>query len=376
MNPARFYAYIFFRVPTELRGEKKENPQVISFFQQWQKDYALKSAEPFDLLDPDLTMLRLAENESLSVCIFRFHDLDIFEIEWNESSGDAFEFWEKKLEVLNRYLYNMPSDLGIASALFLHSDPIATEKIKAGYPAADIPSLGNFYHIKANHYVLIAQDETAEPADFLGRDFPIMVSALMKIEFEYEELRKIRADIDESKERINAFLQREDSEHIENILLMKRHGAYLQRNISLLGKLKLTLDINILNLEKYLERYGIRNDKIFAPFLKDAKHICQQAEYDLNYARLTLEAFDSHIQVLDLIVKNRHEKNQKRTDWLIALLIIPIGGAQLGAALGWKWPGVLYWTFFSIGFIVLLYFCLDKCKEITHKNPPSDFKHN
>jgi len=364
MNPTRFYAYIFFRVPTELRAEKKENPQVLSFFQQWKKDYALQSAEIFDLLDPDLTMLRLAENESLSVCIFRFHDLDIFEIEWNQSSGDTFDFWEKTSDELKRHFDNMPPCFGIASALFVHSDNLAAEKVKAaGYPSADIPSLGKFYQIKSNHYLLIVQDETAEPADFLGRDFPIMVSARRKIEFEYQELGKIRADIDESKDRINALLRRENSEDIENVLRMKKDGAYLQSNISLLAKLKQTLDINILNLEKYLEKYRIQNDTIFTDFLKNAKHICQQADYDLNYARLTLDAYDSHIQVLDLIVKNRHEKNQKWTDWLIALLIIPIGIAQIGVSLGWKWTDVSYWMFFSILFILLLYFCLGKSKK-------------
>ncbi|OQX26024.1 MAG: hypothetical protein BWK80_12480 [Desulfobacteraceae bacterium IS3] len=352
MTPAHFYAYIFFRVPPELRGEKKENKQVKHFFEQWEKDYALQSAEPFDLLDPDLTMLCLAANDSTSVCLFRFHDLDIFEIEWCQTPDDASvsAFREKRSDELNRHRDNMPPCFGMAFALFTHSDNSLTENVSE---YAEIFSFGKIYNIKTNDYVLIAEDETAEPADFLGRDFPVMLSCLRKIEFEYGELGKIQAGIDESKERINVFLQREDSEDIENVLEMKKIGTDLQKNISLLGKLKLTLDINILNLEKYIEKYHIHNDTIFAPFLKDAKHICQQTEYDLKYARLTLDAYDSHVQVLDLIVKSRHEKNQKWTDWLIALLIIPIGIAQIGAALGWKWSDVLEWIVISVFLICI-----------------------
>ncbi len=199
---------------------------------------------------------------------------------------------------------------------------------------------------------MVAQDETANPTNFLGRDFPVMFSALRKIEFEHEELRKIKADIDESKNRINDFFQIENPEDVENFLKMKKDESYLQRNITLLAKLRQTLEINIHNLEKYLEKYKIQNDAIFTPFLKNAKHICQQTEYDLNYARLTLEAFDSHVKVLDLIVKNRHEKNQKWTDWLIALLIIPIGIAQIGVVVSqWKWIGVICFMLFSISVI-------------------------
>jgi len=357
MNPTRFYAYIFFRVPTEFRRETKDNPQAKSSFEQWEKEYGLQVKGSFDMQDDDLTMLRLAENPSISVCIFRFHDLDIFEIEWHQTPEDASAsaFREKRLDDLNRHLDNMPPCFGIASALFTHSDnPVAK------YPAADIPSLGKIKRRETNDYVLIAQDETTEPADFLGRDFPVMLSCLRKIEFEYGELGKIRADIDESKDDINDFLQRDDSEHIENVLIMKKAGTELQKNISLLGKLKLTLDINILTLEKYLERYNIQNDTIFAPFLKNAKHRCRQTEYDLNYARLALEAFDSHVQVLDLIVKSRHEKNQKWTDWLIALLIIPIGIAQIGVALGWKWPDVLGWIVISIFLIYIFRYLWQK----------------
>ncbi len=348
MNPTRFYTYIFFRVPPELIAEKKENPHVTSFFEKWKEDYALQPVEPFGLGDPDLTMLRLAEKKGLEVCVFRFHDLDIFEIEWHSSKDiSVFEFWKEKLDELNRHLSDIPFCFGIASALFTYSDNILTEKVYA-----EIPLLGKIYQIKEHHYLMVAQDETANPTNFLGRDFPVMFSAVRKIEFEHEELRKIKADIDESKNRINDFFQIENPEDVENFLKMKKDESYLQRNITLLAKLRQTLEINIHNLEKYLEKYKIQNDAIFTPFLKNAKHICQQTEYDLNYARLTLEAFDSHVKVLDLIVKNRHEKNQKWTDWLIALLIIPIGIAQIGVVVSqWKWIGVICFMLFSISVI-------------------------
>jgi len=354
MNPARFYSYILFRVPQELIAERKENPNVTSFFDKLKKEYNLQSADIFDLGDPDLTMFRLAENDNIAVCVFRFHDLDIVETEWSQSSEDVSvsEFWKNRLDDLKKHFTDIPSCFGISSALFTHSENLLTENISE---YTEIPLLGKFYHIKPNHYILVAQDETTEPADFLGRDFPVIFSFLRKIEFEHEELRKIRASVDESKNRINDFFLIENPNNIENFLIMKKDESYLQRNISLLAKLQQTLKINILNLEKYCNKYQIENDKIFAPFLKNANHICNQIDYDLNYARLTLEAFDSHVQVLDLIIKNRNEKHQKHIERLIALLIIPIGIGQIGAALGWEWKEVLFFIFFSMA---VIYFSL------------------
>lgn len=342
LSSARLYAYVFFEVPYELRKDNMENDEVLSFFRQWKDEYQLKQAKTFDMGDPDLTMLRLAENEALSACVFRFHDIDVFEIQWDQTEPDAspFDFWNQCTDDLEKQLADV-SYFGAARAYFANSDDISTSTLKTivkrcnwkfspKWPLSEIPYIGNLYSVGKHSYILLSDNK--ELSTFLGRDFPIMESVIQKVEFENTELNKIKAQNDKSESQVQKLVLTEKPGEIEkNLTAVKEYQAYIHRNTSLLARLQQTLDINILNLENFLISYPPEKDTLFSAVLMRVKKIRRQSEFDLNYAHTILQGIESHLRLLELTIENRREKGQQRIERWIAVLGIAIGMGQIAA---------------------------------------------
>jgi len=338
MISPRFYTYIFFEVPDEFREQCEISPAAASFFQTWQRSCQLKEnpdARDFDMNDPDLTMLRMAENEGIEVCVFRFHDLDILEIEWNQPGPEeaSDSFWQRCTDELEEQLPNLPASFGMICACFAHMDDISPEDVMADWPTADISGAGILRHIGKQHYLLLSDGK--DPANFLGRDLPVMSSCIRKLEFQSGELEKIRTQNRKSEKHIQELLSViHPGEIREKFPDMKESQSYFQRNTARLTKLRETLDINILTLENYCKKYA--DNSLFVPLLAKARKTYKQAGYDLSYARAGLEEIDSHLRFLDLKIQDhrlkieqRRERGQRRIEWGLAVIgvFLGIGGA-------------------------------------------------
>lgn len=186
-----------------------------------------------------------------------------------------------------------------------------------------------------NHnYLFVSR---TSPDDFLSRDFPGMFSAIRKLEYEHEQLEKIKTQNLRSEKQVQKLLDVNRYEEIsEKFPDMKEHQFYFQRNTARLTKLRETLDINILILENYCEEYGIGDSPLFAPILRQARKSRKQTEYDLSYARAGLEEMESQLQFLEfqmtrerLKIEQRREKGQRRIEWGLAIIgvFLGIGGA-------------------------------------------------
>jgi len=355
--PPRFYTYIFFEVPDDFREGNRIPPHASSFFESWKTGYQLKEdehASDFDLGDPELTMIRMAENQGLEVCIFRFHDIDLLEIEWNQPGPDASppDFWKRCTEEFEKQLPNLPACLGMTHVCFAHKDDFSPEYVGSGRPRAKIPSVGTLYHIGKQGYLLISDGK--DPADFLGRDFPLMISFILKLRYEYEELGKIRAQT----RNLESLIQKRifpDPQHRERrslfgrklgkrseLVLVEDCQSHIQRNLSLLWKLRQTLNINIRNLRNYHSKYSPKNDTIFGPVFKEAEKVRRQLDFDLNYIRAGSEGMESYL-------RTQWIRGQRRLELLIIILMLV---QILVGALGSGWHTLLlslplcFWLFF------------------------------
>jgi len=352
---SKYYTYIFFEVPKQLSLESKPDADVSSLFDKWISKYNLKEPENSDwqkIFDQcKLKVFRQAQSEELSICLSRFHDLDILEIEWEQISPDKspIAFWEESLHHLESM--SVSNYFGITHALFTNSENFPKETLKSE-KSTEISNLGKFYTFGKNSYVLLAENENAEPAGFLGIHFAIMASAVHKLEFEDNELNKIKKQDIESELEYKKLTSSGNIRDIEkNFDAIRTYLFYLHDNRIRLAEIRQTFDINILNLENLCKIYHFQNDSLFFPLIQKAKNISDQLNYDLIYRDLNLKKMENRLKIQEMEIEKQRLESQKWTDWLIALLIIPIGGAQIVAALGCKWIGVICFMLISTSVI-------------------------
>lgn len=355
LGSSQFYAYIFFEGDSE-RGEKTQE-QALRFYEQWVRSFNLteEKRENFpDYKDPDLKMLRLASGqESPSVCLFAFGHTAIVEIEWQQSKSESNpNFWKKADSVLEEHLRNMSSRefyIGCSRVCLERSDDLSAAIAKeiasiwgwlimnAEPASAEILKYGNFYGFGQHRYVLLSpkddligeqQDLSSFPdiLNFLNRDFPLMDSALHKLEFEKGELRKLVSQNRESENQIQKLMKeglQAVETHFEDI---RQYQTWLRQTLTRQAKLRQTLDINIVNLRNIGKEYlSPENDSLFAPQLEHFRCLYRQTGYDLNYARLNAEEIESQIQLERLKIEQRREKGQRRIEFLIAVIGVPLG---------------------------------------------------
>ncbi len=322
--PARFYAYIFFEIPPEFRIQKQSCEQAGLFFEQWKKAYRLKEGLPFDVGDPEINMLCLAETEGLSVCILRYHDMDIVEIEWGQSSSDEppQDFWKKCADSLEKQMSSVSSYFGSVRACFAGSSDLTAANINPDWKSAHVPDFGVFYRMGEKHnYLLISEDK--DPGDFLGRDFPIMASSVLKLENQEQVMEVVKNQKYENEKNFNTLISSDIKSIEENLTAVKKYYTYLQENANSLAKLRQTFGINISNLESYCKHYELY--PLFMPILRQAKHKRKQLFYDSNYVKLNLEGITIRLQLAESEIQNRKVKTQQRIERWIALAAIPLG---------------------------------------------------
>jgi hypothetical protein len=322
--PARFYAYIFFEIPPELRRQKQICEQAELFFEQWKKAYRLKEGLPFDVGDPEINMLCLAETEGLEVCILRYHDMDIVEIEWGQSSSDEppQDFWKKCADSLEKQMSSVSSYFGSVRACFAGSSDLTAANINPDWKSAHIPDFGVFYRMGEKHnYLLLSEGK--DPGDFLGRDFSLIASFILKLENQEKVMEIVKNQKYENEKNFNAMISSDIKSIEENLTAVKTYYTYLQENANSLARLRQTFGINISNLENYCKRYELYS--LFMPILKQAKHKRKQLFYDSNYARLNLEGVTIRLQLAESEIQNRQVKTQQRIERWIALAAIPLG---------------------------------------------------
>jgi len=352
---SKFYTYIFFEVPKQLSLESAPDARVSSLFDQWISKYNLKEPENSDwqkIFDQcKLKLFRQAQSEELSIYLSRFHDLDILEIEWEQISPDKspVAFWEESLHHLESL--SVSNYFGITHALFTNSENFPKEKLTSE-KSTEISNLGKLYTFGKNSYVLLAENENAEPAGFLGIHFAITASVIHKLEFEDKELNKIKKQDIKSELEYKKLTSSVNIRDIEkNLDAIRTYLFYLHDNRIRLAEIQQTFDINILNLETLCKFYHFQNDSLFFPLIQKAKNISDQLNYDMIYRDLNLKRMENHLKIYEMEIEKQRLKSQKHIERLIALLIIPIGIAQIVAALGWEWTGVLCSIFFSMAVI-------------------------
>ena len=355
LSSSQFYAYIFFEGDSE-RGDKTQE-QALRFYEQWVRSFNLneEKKENFpDYKDPDLIMLRLASGqESPSACLFAFGHAAIVEIEWQQSKSESNpNFWKKADSVLEEHLRNMASRefyIGCSRVCLERSDDLSAAIAKeiasiwgwiimnAEPVSAKILEYGNFYGFGQHRYVLLSpkddligeqQDLSPFPdiLNFLNRDFPLMASALHKLEFEEGELRKLVSQNRESENEIRNLMKKglqAVETHFEDI---RQYQTWLRQTLILQRKLRQTLQINIRNFRTIGKDYILsENDSLFTPRIQRFGHLYRQIGYDLNYARWKAEEMESQIQLLELQISQKRLKiEQQFTRW-IGLIGIPLG---------------------------------------------------
>lgn len=325
----RFYACLFLECGEDEDREAQEK-DASRLFEQWKNAHHLQETDPLHSENPALRMLGLAEKEGIAVCRIQFHHLDIIEIEWEQPPEQSLgDFWQTCLTELEKQTPAPVSYLGTASVLFADPD----ESLKSALTdkkRADISHIGTLYSMgQGHHYILFAEYKGLDPAKFLGWDFPIIASAFQKLEIEYEETRAVKDENEGHLRQISALFSAEHSKDTD-LHFLDEEFCYscLRYNTSKLGKIRQTLEINLLNL-KYLKAYSIQNDGIFAPLLKQAEQHLKQTEADLSYARLTLEEIRSRLEVWKLKLENQRLKSQKRTELFTQIVFVIIMTGQL-----------------------------------------------
>jgi len=320
--PARFYAYIFFEIPPEHRIKNNACEQAESFFKQWKKVYRLKEESPFNNVgDPEVVMLSLAKAEELAVCVLRFHDMDIVEIEWEQSSSDEppQEFWNKCDDALEKQTASVSSHFGSVQAYFAGSSD--TANINPEWASAQIPDLGTFYRIGEKHKYLLLSDK--DPETFLGVDFPLIASFILKLENQEQVMEAVKHQKYENEKNFNALISSDIKNIEENLSAIKTYYTHLQENANSLANLRQTFGINIFNLENYCRRYELY--PVVTPILKQAKHKRKQLFYDSNYAKLNLEGVTIRLQLIESEIQQQQVKAQRRIALLIAVIGVPLG---------------------------------------------------
>jgi len=342
LTSARFYAYLFF-----FFSENGETPRSFLCYDKWKDFHNLQAYDPaeVDLGRPDLTVHKIAAKDDLSVCVFRLHETDLVEIECRNISEDSpLEFWKKCSADFEKQITDVPR-MGAAQAYFCHSDDLSVNPVKKivksvnwkfseDFPSAQIPDLGNLYRIENHKYILLSQDK--DPSDFLGRDFAIMESFVQKLEFEEKELREIQTLNETGKNLLQGLPDLDNPLYIEkNFPIIQQYQSYFHRNTIRTEMLRQTLEINIpTNLAEFCKRYKIQNDTIFSPLIDAVKRKEKQLEYDLKYARLTIEETESRLNLLKIKIENRRLKVQRRVEALFTAIMV---GQIFIPFSGWDW---------------------------------------
>jgi hypothetical protein len=178
-----------------------------------------------------------------------------------------------------------------------------------------------------NHNYLFLSHKS--PDAFLNWYFPAMFSAVRKLAFEEKELQKIRSHNAKTEKQIQEMLSGSADDISEKLPDMRARQSFLQRNTARLAKLRNTLDISILTLENYCDENGIKENTLFAPLLKKARHNYKQADYDLSYARAALEEIESRLRFLDLKIHTARLKIERRIECFVTFIgiFLAVGGA-------------------------------------------------
>ncbi len=326
LNSARFYAYVFFKVSPALN---RESDPAYEFFKQWKAVYQLEEKPTIHTGEPELKMLRMAEEDAVHISLFRFRDTDIFKFrrQRTEPGESVATLWERSAAEFESRMGNLCESLsfiGTSRIYFAHSSDLSKNaakmvakycqwEVSAEMLSVKVSSLGSLYRIDDQGYLMLSQ--YGDPTEFLDRDFAVIDSVFQKLEFENKRFQEFRTQSQKSENQIQKLISPADIEEIEkNLTAIRTYQCHLHNSLSLMFRLDQTLDLGMLDINNYLFVYEPQNDTLFVSKIRKVEKIQKQVRFDLNYLRLISDNIDSRVNLLTLTTQGRRLKTERRIE--------------------------------------------------------------